>query len=258
MSEIGRTPVASTAATRDDERWKHLVSQMGAEIAAPLTAALERINELTSTGRIDRHGLRALRAEVESARQIGMIGQQLMRFATGRLRQSNETLKLDEVLDSVVAHRARETQSRGIVLAKADASARSEIIVDASLLFGLLNTLIDWALSHADQRIELAVELVARRARLHCRYAVAAGRTLDTLGWRLVEQTAWTLGLTVERRDAEGTTAVTIEFPRTVDALLDPVSAFDLNDGFAPSSNSQPLAGSHVLVVGCPTRWPAR
>jgi hypothetical protein len=56
---------------------------MGAEIAVPLTAALERINALTSTGRIDKKGLRSLREEVEAARQIGMIGQQLASLRLG-------------------------------------------------------------------------------------------------------------------------------------------------------------------------------
>ena len=96
MSEIGRSPAAPTA-TRvmpDEEplvaheRWHELVSQIGAEIAAPLTAALERVNTLTSTGRIDRQSLRALREEIEAARQAGMIGQQLTRFASGRISQS--------------------------------------------------------------------------------------------------------------------------------------------------------------------------
>ena len=94
MSDIGRTPAMPTPETADTapaadvapERWHQLVSEMGAEIAAPLTAALERINALTSTGRIDKKGLRSLREEVEAARQIGMIGQQLARFASGRLR----------------------------------------------------------------------------------------------------------------------------------------------------------------------------
>ena len=90
-------------------RWHALVSDMGAEIAAPLTAAMERINALTSTGRIDRNGLRSLRAEVETARQVGMIGQQLIRFASGRLRQSHERLQLAQVLEGVIAHRSRET-----------------------------------------------------------------------------------------------------------------------------------------------------
>ena len=88
--------------------------EIGAEIAAPLTAALERIHALTTTGKIDRAGLRALRDEVEQARQVGMIGQQLTRFASGRVRQSHERLQLADVLNGVLAHRARETQARGI------------------------------------------------------------------------------------------------------------------------------------------------
>jgi hypothetical protein len=55
----------------DDQRWHDLVSQVGVEIAEPLTAALERIHVLTATGKIDRAGLRALRDEVEQARQAG-------------------------------------------------------------------------------------------------------------------------------------------------------------------------------------------
>ncbi|MEO8526178.1 MAG: hypothetical protein ABI460_15740, partial [Caldimonas sp.] len=90
------------AADTDADRWHELVSQVGAEIAAPLTAALERIHVLTATGKIDRASLRALRDEVEQARQIGMIGQQLTRFASGRVRQSHEVLQLEEVLKSVL------------------------------------------------------------------------------------------------------------------------------------------------------------
>ena len=72
---------------RNAERWHGLVSDIGAEIASPLTAALERIHALIATGKIDRAGLRALREEVEQARQVGIVGQQLTRFASGRVRQ---------------------------------------------------------------------------------------------------------------------------------------------------------------------------
>jgi len=266
MSEIGRTPVAPTAAhsatgagpQADRERWHALVSQMGAEIAAPLTAALERINTLTSTGRIDRQGLRELRHEVEAARQAGMIGQQLTRFASGRLRQSHERLQLAEVVNSVLAHRGRETQARGIVLRPSLKAA--EVIVDASLLFSLLNSMFDWSLANAHSQIELAIDIKQwpAHARLHCRFANRPADTLDaeaplhgldSLAWRLLEQTAWTMGLIVERNDNAGITALTLEFPRTVSSEIEGVSALEINDGFAPSSNSQPLAGSHVLVV---------
>ena len=44
--------------------------------------------------------------------------------------------------------------------------------------------------------------------------------------------------------------ASTIVRPSTADSTdIAGVSAFQIDDGFAPSSNSQPLAGNHVLVV---------
>jgi signal transduction histidine kinase len=154
LSEFRRPPAHDEAQLRmpdgptaETDRWHELVSQMGAEIAAPLTAALERINTLTSTGKIDRRGLRALREEVEAARQAGMIGQQLTRFASGRVRQSLERMPLADVLNGVIAHRARETNARGITVKPSLKPA--EVIVDASLLFSMLNATVDWALARS-------------------------------------------------------------------------------------------------------------
>ena len=269
MSEVGRTPVAQATGRgepangprSEHERWHALVSEMGAEIAAPLTTALERVNSLTSSGRIDKQSLRALREEVEAARQIGMIGQQLTRLASGRVRQTHERLQLADVLNGTLAHRARETQARGIHVRPSLAPA--DVIVDASLLFSLLNTTIDWALANAQSQIDFAIDIKTwpAHARLTCRFVhrpvdeladgahAEAPRGLDSLHWRLLEQTAWTMGLLVERKDAPHVTTLTLEFPSTASTEIEGVSAVDINDGFAPSSNSQPLAGSHVLVI---------
>jgi hypothetical protein len=269
MSEIGRNqgsrsnppPMAADDSSNDHERWHQLVSQIGAEIAAPLTAAIERINTLTSTGRIDRQGLRSLRDEVDAARQAGMIGQQLTRFASGRLRQSHERLPLADILNGVISHRSRETQARGISLKPSLKPA--DVIVDASLLFSLLNSTVDWALANAQSQIDFVIDLKAwpAHARLSCRFAhrpidelvdgprAVAPRGLDSLTWRLMEQTAWTMGLIVERKDEAHMTTLTLEFPRTANNELEGVTALEINDGFAPSTNSQPLAGSHVLVI---------
>ena len=270
MSEIGLTAAASNTAApqvpgtdrpNHNDRWHELVAQIGAEIAAPLTAALERINTLTSTGRIDRHGLRALREEVEAARQVGMIGQQLTRFASGRLRQSHERLQLPEVLKGVLLHRARETQARGITLKPSLKPA--EVIVDASLLFSLLNSTLDWAMANAQSQIEFSIDIKnwPANARLACRFAnrpvdalsngtpaVAPGNP-DSLTWRMIEQTAWTMGLLVERKQEGTASTLILEFPRTAGNEMDGVSALEINDGFSTSANSQPLAGSHVLVI---------
>jgi hypothetical protein len=269
MSDIGRstpsqgkqTGISDADAVNPQERWHELVAQIGAEIAAPLTAAIERINTLTSTGRIDRQGLRSLRDEVEAARQAGMIGQQLTRFASGRLRQSHERLQLADVLAGVIAHRNRETEARGISLKPSLKPA--EVIVDASLLFSLLNSTVDWAMANAMSQIDFVIDIKSwpAHARITCKFAhrliddltdgthAVAPRGLDSLTWRLLEQTAWTMGLVLDRKDEAQTTTLTLEFPRTASNEIEGVSALELNDGFAPSTNSQPLAGSHILVI---------
>ncbi len=265
MSEGTRSAAArnqaANAETHDDERWHELVSQVGAEIAAPLTAALERIHVLTATGKIDRAGLRALRDEVEQARQVGMIGQQLTRFASGRVRQSHEVLQLEEVLKSVLALRTRETQARGIALKPHLKSAR--VIVDGSLLFSLLNATLDWALANAHAHIDFTIDFKTWpvHARLTCRFAhrpvdqpdesvtAAVMPRLDSVTWRLIEQTAWTMGLVIDRKDTAGITTLALEFPKTAGDEMEGLSATEVDDVSSQSGNSKALAGSHILVV---------
>jgi len=267
MSDINRSsatpPQQSQSDAVDAGRWRDLVNGVGREIAGPLTAALERIHTLTTTGRIDRASLRALREEVESARSAGMIAQQLARFSAGRMRISHERVSLQDTVNTVLQHRSRETEARGIKLKPSLKPV--DVIVDATLLFSLLNTLLDWAFAHAHSPVELTVDLKAwpAHARLMCRFGYqpadqfAADPTqplpadrLDTLQWNLVEQIVQTMGLTLARSSEDGKVAVTMEFPRTVNDELEGVSTIELDQGFALSTNSKPLAGSQVLVVG--------
>jgi len=266
MSDIKRGSATHGPAVppeaKGDDRWRDLVSSVGSEIASPLTAALERINALTTSGRIDRAGLRLLREEVEIARRVGMIAQQLARFASARFRQSHERLPLAETLKTVLAYRARETQARGITVKPVVKPA--DVIVDASLLFSLLNTMLDWALSYARSSIEFAIELKAWPAHAHlvCRFANRPADEADDdamvsrpasdincLTWRLMEQTAWAMGLPLTRTTNDGDIVVALEFPRTANDGMEGLSTIELDQGFALSTNSKPLVGSHVLVI---------
>jgi len=264
----------------DTAQWANIVQQLGAEIAGPLSTALERIQQLIATGQIDRQGLRALRENVVAAREAGMAGQQLARLASGRLRLARERLHLTQLLRGVLAHRSRETQARGIQVRQTLRPV--EVIADGSLLFSLLNALMDWALASTHSSIDLRLELTPwpSKARLSCRFA---HRSLDliggspkalrgaepqqppnTLAWRLVEQTALTMGLLPLREDEAGITVLTLEFPHTVGEELGgepggPAEATASHpQEFSESSyadsghgglNSKPLAGSHVLIV---------
>ena len=98
-------------------------------------------------------------------------------------------------------------------------------------------------------------------ARLTCRFAnrpadqvdesvtAAISPRLDSLTWRLIEQTAWTMGLVVERKDVAGVTTLVLEFPKTAGEEMAGLSATEIDDASSQSGNSKALAGSHVLVV---------
>lgn len=243
-------------------RLHELLAQVGRELAEPLTAALERVTTLTTTGRIDRAGLRALRDEVDRARQAGIWCQQISRLASGRVRQSHERVHLTHTVQSVLAYRARELHAKGIQLTQSLQAV--EVNIDASMLFGLLNALVDWWLDSAQGMVEFQIDTRTWpvRARLHCRFthhpmdqSVAATpesieSSLSTMHWHLLAQTARTMGLVVERRLDATHAHLTLEFPNTVHALMaETVVPDEAQHGFADSVNSKPLAGSHVLVV---------
>lgn len=242
-------------------RWQSLLAQVGRDLAEPLTTALERVTTLSTSGRIDRQGLKALRDEIDRARQAGLLCQQMARLASGRIRQSHERVHLTHTLQSVLAYRARELQNHGIQLSQALHPA--EVQLDASMLFALLNALIDWwmPVTHGLVALQVSMGNWPEHARLHCRIChhpsdqpaptdlAAIEDRLDSLPWHLVGQTARAMGLPISRR-VNGTHAdVFIDFPCTVSRQLQALSHQSSPDDFADSVNSKPLAGSHVLVM---------
>jgi len=266
MTELKRAPISVAQAPQnvlvEPDHWRDVVSEMSAEIAGPLTAALDRVQTLTTTGRIDRSSLRALGDEIQRARQISMSGQQIARLASGRLRQTHERLPLTETLKDVLTQRARETQARNIHIKQVLRPA--EVIVDASLLFSLLNTLLSWSMEHAQSTVDFRIDIKTwpTHARLASKFAYrpvdqqfdateepALQAALDSMTWRLMEQTAWTMGLPIDRKIDGANVHLTIEFPRTINDQLEGVSAIELDQGFSPSLSSKPLSGSQVLVV---------
>lgn len=254
---------AGADAPRPDEadaelaRWQELLAQAGRELAEPLTAALERVATLTTTGRIDRAGLRTLLGEVDRARQAGIWCQQISRLASGRVRQTHERVHLTNTIQSVLAHRARELQSRGIHLVQSLQDV--EVQVDASMLHGLLNALVEWWLSCAQGLVDVGVATGASpdNAAIVCQFqhrspdlpADTHNPALDSMSWHLLEQTARTLGLGQRRHVSASQVQLTLEFPRTVHALVAGAAADSAEAGFVDSVNSKPLAGCHVLVV---------
>jgi hypothetical protein len=184
-----------------------------------------------------------------------MTAQRLARFATAELTQSRERIALQESLQSVLVHHKHATDGSGISVQHATTPV--DVIVDASLMFSLLNTLIDWVLTQTSSTIDLVIDVDRWRslARLTCRFELidAAGLTpappLDTLTWRLLEQTALTMQLGLGRQVNDRDATVTLEFALPANTDIEDVKPVDLDQGFDSSMNSKPLAGSHLLVI---------
>jgi hypothetical protein len=235
-----------------------LLALLGDEVAVALADAAERVTSLASTGRISRAGLRALRDEIDRARRAVLKGQQVARLASGRVRVNPERLDLTALLHESVRERAREIHARGIELRQQLVPA--EVRTDAALLPSLLAAVLDWSFEHACAVIDLKLSVPGWPGRAQLRTAFGyraadelvtaaaplAGDTdpaLDSMSWRLLQQTAAVLGLDLWRRDAQGTTELTLDFPDTLAPSLQTL----FNPG-APAANSQPHAGRHVLA----------
>jgi hypothetical protein len=260
----GGVPSADIAP--DDARWQ-LANQIGIEVARALTPALDSVRQMQTSGRIDRAGLHALVTQIEQARHASILGQQIARLAHGGIQQKPETLNLSHALRDVLAQRQDDLRTRGMAVKQTLKSA--EVVVDATLLSALLDTLLDWSLRHACTPVDMRLDTKAwpAHARLVCRYghtpqdrvpAVQAARsaagpghvaTLDCLSWQLLAQLARTMALHIDRADSGIDTALTLEFAHTVNDSLEGAASIERDGAVAPTDDSRPLAGAQVLVI---------
>ncbi len=241
-----------------------LVAQLGGEVCQALAVALERVNTISATGRLDRGGLRQLQEELERARRIGIMGQQVSRLAAGHMQLSHERLNLTQMFTVALRERSVEIDARGIELSQTLTAA--EVTSDTTLMFSLLQTLFDWAFEHTHGRIDFSISYRSwpARARLQCAFAYAppdqshrlvTGEQLDTMAWRLVQQTAAVLGLSLHREERGGRTRLSLEFPETLAPRVDDEGlTFNADLEVAPTLSllATPAAADTALVPPWP------
>ncbi len=198
-----------------------LISGLGAEVAAPLTAALQRVTALAVAGSIDRASLRALHEELAQARRVAIMAQQLARLHAG-VRLNPEVVDLGALLDDLVAQRGRDAAERGVSLrvARAPGVGSASMVTDAALAHTLIAAVLDWGLELARSALLWRIELAhdGRPVRLschfahHCAHRANGPAELDTTSWRLVQACAQALGAPCERIDAPGSSRVNLAF----------------------------------------------
>ena len=238
-----------------------LLGQLGSEVASALSAALERVNALATTGKIDRKGLRELRESIELARRVSIMGQQVNRLASGRVRQQAERIDLTALLRDSLAQHKRQIESLGFEVRPLLGPA--QVMADPTLIFTLVETLLEWSFEHARSAIDLRLELNEWPvfARLSAAFHSLSDEqveqslvsfpesTLQSMSWRLLQQAAGTMELPIRLEEDGASARVVIEFPRTVNDPSETAALRDRTDAERQGLNSKPLAGSHVLVL---------
>lgn len=255
-------PSLSLVPTAPAEEPPDAVAQVGCEVARALSNALERVNALAATGRIDRHGLAALRDDIEQARRVAMMAQQTSRLAHGRVALTSEPLDLTAMLREALLQRNPDIVARGhIVRPRLQPCA---VIGDTTLTFLLLQTLLDWAFEHTQGPVDLDLQMTGwpALARLECRFAwrtdaeaAAAPNVtpmLETTARRLLRQAATAMALPCDQHEEAGRVVLTLEFPRSVPEappVMEAPSAEAPGAAATSRHDARSLQGCHVLVV---------
>ncbi len=217
-----------------------VMGQVAAEVATPLTRALERIRALQANAGADAEQLQALHDEVAHARHVGILGQQIARLASGTVRQVLEPVDLPALLRELLDEQRRD----GPAATLREKLEAATIVADSGLVGALMRTAIDWCSQRAASPIELVLQArpATTQAVLSCRFVrhAAADDGGEPLSWHLMHFAAAPLGARLDLEDGGEHAALRI----TLDRLVPPAEP-----GQASAADMRLLAGCQLLVV---------
>ena len=232
-----------------------LVGQFGAELAEPINTVRNIVQDFNQSRHMSHAQMVMLVSSVESALNITRQSQQIARLAEGRLRQSHERIRLDELLHQTLAEQSLALKARGIEIHRNIKPV--EIIIDPDLLSSLVEVALTWSCSQG-QRV--VVSLGIKNWPEHGMLAIKASNPsgslasrapADSLAWQLLLLTAQVMGVTIEREiTSNGETMVLMEFARTV-KRLEGLTAVEMDASGNSSfhNGTKPMAGMRILLI---------
>lgn len=234
-----------------DQHWPDLVSGFSEQVTESISFLQHQLDQLVQKGKLGRNEHRALTVTAERLKLAGVSAQQVVRFYSGKIRQSHEKVNMADLVEGVLQDRKRELAILGIALRRK--LKPIEVLIDPTVAHTFVNTLLDWALPYGD-RVDVRIDLNdwPQHARLMVRVSndgtpPSSDHNYDNLSWMLLRQIAQTGGGIELKREIKGDfMVVTAMFQRTVQAV-DGISAIDLSDD--QSSMFKSLAGNYVLTI---------
>ncbi|WP_284619688.1 hypothetical protein [Aquabacterium humicola] len=219
-----------------------VLGQLAAEVAEPLTRALERLRAFQAGQVPDARQLQILQDELARARRIGILGQQIARLASGAVRQVPEPTDLCAMLDELIDDR-RKAAVPGAAPVHATL-APAAVVADTGMTGALLGAMLDWCDDCARSTIELRLDPrpSSAQAVLLCRFnrKPRPAGAAEPLAWQLMHLAAAALGAraTIEEDGTAVTLALHFERLVTLSAHAEP-----------SATDTRRLAGCQLLVL---------
>lgn len=235
-----------------------LIAVIGEMLSGPLEALQSLLDQLSKEGTATAGHINYAQGALAAVRSVSRQSQQIARLGGGRLRQSHEKLKLDDLLRNSLAERQVQFRQHGVELQHSLKSV--EVIVDAGLLVCLVDAALEWSLSMGRMLIiTLEMKNWPEHGLLNIRAkgGVAPGLGVtaltedecNTLAWYLLVETASVMGVSVDRAVTVSESTLTLEFPRTV-KRLEGLTSVEIDTGQGHySGDTKPMAGLRVLVI---------
>ncbi len=235
-----------------------LISVIGAMLSEPLRAVQSLLDQLSRGGTATPARIRHVHGALALVRRVSMQSQQIARLGGGRLRQSHEKLKLDNLLRETLLERKDLFRQHGVELHHNLKAV--EVIVDAGLLVCLVDAAFEWALGMGRK---LVITLEMKNWPEHGILTIRASGGIapgdnntphtddegNTLAWYLLAETASVMGVSVNRMASDRESTLIMEFPRTVKRLAG-LTAVEVDTGQGHcTGDSKPMAGHRVLII---------
>lgn len=245
-------PTEAAAHWRMAEHWPELVVAVTDQSIETVERLLRGLEVLVQRGRISEAEFKVLATPVQRLRHCGMHAQQIVRFQSGRVRQSHEKIDLAFVVESVLQERRDDLAMMGITVRRKFKPA--PLLIDPTLGYSLAQAMLEWCTpmgDHIDLRLDAAGE--PPRARLWMKVQtpeppVQSQVFEDNLQWLLLRQIAATDGgIELERDVTPDGVELTATFKRSLAAPPVAETASVAAEG-PPSTTFKTVTGAYVLV----------
>lgn len=248
-------PSAPGVATpwRMAEHWPELVAAVTEQSIESVSLLLRGLELMVSRGRLTPAEYKVLAMPAERLKHTGMNAQQIIRFQSGRVRQSHEKIDLAYLTESVLQERRNELAMMGITVRRKFKPV--EILIDPTLGYSLTQAMLEWSTPFGN-RIDLRLEAEGDplKARLwmktHTEHPPAQSAVFeDNIHWLLLRQIAATDGgIEVERHASADGVELTAQFRRTLKTGVPTAASERASVPDVPSSMFKTVSGAYVLV----------